>query len=270
MKFLAVLFLGILAAIQVAAKTLVVSDIDDTIKISHVLDTSESIKNALKTGNVFADMNLVYQGIKTLDKDVQFYYVSNAIRAFMQKSHQKFLVQNNFPEGTLSLRPSLSEKNFKLEEIRKIIADEKPDRVVFFGDNGERDPKIYAQLVKEHPKVRFVTYIHVDYFTKSSEDKGATLQPGQIGYVTAWDLLLQLRQVGLVSDSYTRGFLKAFADFFLLESGYQKDGKLVIPAWVDCRDFVWTAKDEDLAGVQDHRLVKERTLDRCSQEAIED
>lgn len=270
MKFLMLMVVGIFVSLQVAAKTILISDIDDTVKISHVLDTSEAVKNAFKTGNLFAGTNVLYHGVKSQDNSIKFFYVSNAIQALMQNSHAEFLSKNKFPAGLLSLRASPWDKSFKLTEISRIIKTEKPDTVVLIGDNGEKDPVIYAQIVKKYPTIRFITYIHQDYFTQSREDQGAALQPGQIGYVTSWDLLLQLRQQNLINDDFAREFLRGFADIFLPESGHEKEGVLVIPAWIDCRDFVWTANDKDFAGSQDHGLVKERILNRCSHEAIED
>lgn len=252
------------------AKTILISDIDDTIKISHVLDKTEAVKNAFRTDNVFGGMSSLYRALKLDNPDLKFFYVTNAPKQIMQRYHTEFLIRHSFPKGGLRLRPSLFEDNFKVTEVRKILKTEEPTTVILIGDNGEKDPVVYAQIQKENPQIRFLTYIHIDYYSRASEDRGASLKPGQIAYVTSWDLLLQLRQQAMVTEASANQFLKYFSLVFLQESQDLKVGSVVIPAWMDCRDFSWTAQDQNLVEIDKANLVREKILNRCSHAGIED
>lgn len=252
------------------SKTILISDIDDTLKIVHVLDKTEALRNVFRTENIFGGMSSLYRVVKKQDRSIKFFYVSNAPKQIMQGYHKEFLSLHRFPRGTLRLRPNFFDDDFKTIEIREILKKEKPDRVIMVGDNGEHDPEFYAQIQKEHENIRFVTYIHMNYYSQDYEDRGEVLQEGQIGYVTAWDLTLHLRQEGLVSDDATKEFMKIFALEYMQESEDLKLGTVVIPSWLDCRDFQWTAQDQDLSGFAEHALVKEKILERCGHDEIED
>ena len=138
-----------LAGAQIA----VISDIDDTIKVSHVLDRSDSVSNAFRTHNVFRGMPQLYQLLASSFPEAEFFYLTNAPRVLMEDSHSRFLRQNQFPRGHLLLRESLSDSEHKIRTIRRILSRPGWRAVILIGDNGERDPQIYAQAVKEFPKL---------------------------------------------------------------------------------------------------------------------
>lgn len=261
--FLTVL-LGLTAVSFAQAKSILISDIDDTLKIAHVLDRAESLQNALRIENIFSGMNILYRVLGAHDPAMKFFYVSNAPRAFMEGAHRDFLTLHQFPLGELRLRPNIFDGAFKVREIREILKNENPTTVILVGDNAEKDTLIYDQIQQEHSGIRFITYIHTSYSNQDLNDRGALLENGQVGYVTAWDLLLHWRQEGLISDSSAREFLQYFAPAFLQEPEHLKVGAVVIPSWFDCRDFRWTAADTDFVSFNEHHFVKEKILKRCS------
>lgn len=260
------LFLSLLVVLSICtgsaakAKTIVISDIDDTLKISHVLDRLDALDYALLTDNVFGGMSTLFRLIEHQDTTLKFYYVSNAPTDLMQFAHEEFISINNFPEGPVRLREGFFQSDFKITEIRKIIQDENPDDVILIGDNGERDAEIYAQIGFERPGLRFHTYIRKNY----SGGLGKPLKPNQIEYVTSWDLLLHLRQQGFVSHESSLDFLNKFAQTYMQESENQRYGNIIIPIWVDCSEFTWTAPDADFNLLVGHNLVKQKILNRCS------
>jgi len=263
MNSFVVAFLFILSGIYGAsagAKTIVISDIDDTLKISHVLDRVDVLDYALLTDNVFGGMSTLLRTMEKQDSSLKFYYVSNAPADLMQTTHEEFVSNNDFPEGPVRLRGSFFQTDFKITEIRRIIKDEGPDDIVFIGDNGEKDSEIYAQARFEHPGVRFHTYIHRVY----SGSFAKPLKPEQVEFVTSWDLLLHLQIEGFVSRDQSLDFLNKFAATYMKEKEDQRYGNIIVPLWVDCRDFTWTAPDADFNLLVAHNLVKQKILNRCS------
>jgi hypothetical protein len=263
MTALIYIFLGIFSFSQTQAKTILISDIDDTIKNSHVLDKSDATFGAIYVENLVLGMNLVYDAMKDKDPSIKIFYVTNALKSIMEVSHRKFLALNKFPAGSVRLRESLFQKDFKITEIRKILEVEHPDTVILTGDNGERDVFVYEQMKMEHPEIRFLTYIHIAYSQLSPEERGSVLLPGQVGFVTSLDLILQLRNEGFVSKLYTDVFIKFFTQAFAGDSGMADNGPVAMPFWSDCSDFIWTASDEDLVSSLTYLAAKNRIFKRC-------
>jgi hypothetical protein len=260
-------FVGLLSfssgLVQAQAKTILISDIDDTIKNSHILDTSDALFNAEKTENLVLGMNAAYKAVKIKDASIKFFYVTNAPKFLMESFHRKFLSFNKFPVGAVRLRENLFQSDFKISEIRKILKAEKPNTVILTGDNGEKDIFVYEQMKMEYPQIRFFTYIHQLYSRRSQEYRGAVIRPGQVGFVTSLDLILQLRKDGLVASSDVAAFVNSFATDFAKEDDMDEDGAVAIPIWLDCRDFTWTAPDSDLLLSLTYLEAKNRILERC-------
>lgn len=267
---LAFVFLVIFNFSQADAKTLFISDIDDTIKNSHILAYTDFPFTAFSPENMVLGMNLVYTAVNAENADIQFFYITNAPESIMDGNHKSFLARHRFPKGNLRLRESLFQKDFKAREIRSILKSELPDQVILLGDNGENDVFVYEQLKREYPRIHFLIYIRLAYSHLNSDEQGAALVPGQIGFVTALDLLLQLRKAGFVSNantlSITDFFIKAFAE----DSGMIDNGPVAIPFWSDCRDFAWTAPDADLMQSENYLATKKRIFKRCDIDRGED
>jgi hypothetical protein len=154
----------------------VISDIDDTIKHSDVLNRKELILNTFyrdleavprPTGSEAAraarlTMATVYTTWVTT-WDARVHYVSGSPWQ-LYTLLDTFIHANDFPEGTFHLRPLRfkdptiflrfalrSPKSHKLETIRSII-DRFPKRCyVLVGDSGESDPEVYRQIAQAYP-----------------------------------------------------------------------------------------------------------------------
>jgi phosphatidate phosphatase APP1 len=79
----------------------------------------------------------------------------------------EFMRLQNIPLGPLMLRelsvrallkPAMS-RNHKLEKIEKVLRTYPDLPFVLIGDSGERDPEIYAEVVRRHPQSVKVIYI---------------------------------------------------------------------------------------------------------------
>lgn len=153
----------------------IISDIDDTIKDSHVLDKKELIKNTfLRPAKPVKSMNLWYQELRRYysiaqKSNVYFHYVS-ASPWQLYPTLEKFLQQYGFPSGSLYLKnfrvkdssilqflkPSTE---YKVETISRLIKRYPRREFILIGDSGEHDPEIYGRIVKAFPDQVKMIYI---------------------------------------------------------------------------------------------------------------
>ncbi len=135
----------------------VISDIDDTIKITQVNDRKVMLENTfLRPYQPVSGMATAYQ--RWADKGVAFHYVSASPRPLLG-ALSKMLADGGFPRGTLALRPFRwidrsalellsSSQDYKLGVIARIIESFERRRFVLVGDTGEHDPEIYAAVAR--------------------------------------------------------------------------------------------------------------------------
>lgn len=221
------------------AKTFVISDIDDTIKVSHIRKVTSSAANAFKTRVPFAGSADLFQFLKSEIKDTSFYYVTNAPRWLMTRSHLKFLERNNFPGGGLYLKSEYSSEEHKVKTILNIIQKGKPDRVILIGDNGENDivfyDKVNQVLKKSRPEIEVHQFIHIVY------DGKEILEPrqDQNSYVTSLGILSVLKETPSLKINSKRlaAFTNKQADL-VLKSKKENDS-LMFPEWLKCGGYTF-------------------------------
>ena len=136
----------------VYSKTLIISDVDDTIKMTDVLGSKKTIFfNGVFREKAFNAMSELYQ---QLDKpDTIIHYVSGSPKIIRMRV-EDFLEENDFPQtSNLTLRNRLSDNTatFKLAAIQNIIAAENPEKIILIGDDTEHDPEIYAAIAQYYP-----------------------------------------------------------------------------------------------------------------------
>jgi hypothetical protein len=220
------------------AKILVISDIDDTLKISHVASAVDALRSAFDDKSFFVGMPELFQDLAKSTADIEFHYVSLAPRFFMEQKHLNFLAKNNFPISELHMNPgTLQDPELKQKIIRKLLADKKPELVLYFGDNGQFDTLVYQQMTLEFPETASHTYIR-EVYSKFGSSKFPT-QEGQTGFVTSVELALDLIEKGLLPAADYPAIEKLVFDQLKLESSRQLVGLRIFPAWQDCRDFIW-------------------------------
>lgn len=149
----------------------VISDIDDTVKISEVHDKTALLKNTFSRPFMpVPDMAEFYQQLATKESSVTFHYVSASpwqLYPFLTE----FLDTYNFPPGSFHLRffrwkdENLftlfkSSKPHKIETIESLLQCCPQRRFILVGDSGEQDAEIYAQFARQHPERIIHIYIH--------------------------------------------------------------------------------------------------------------
>jgi phosphatidate phosphatase APP1 len=139
----------------------VVSDIDDTIKISEVRDRHALLLNTFcRPFKPAPGMAELYRGLAA--EDVQFHYVS-ASPWQLYPCLAEFIHENGFPPGTFHM------KNFRMKDssfwalfgdpidyklrILMPLIDQSPHRqFILIGDSGEKDPEVYGELARTYPE----------------------------------------------------------------------------------------------------------------------
>jgi len=138
---------------------MVISDIDDTIRISNVRDRQMLIENTfLRPFVAVPGMARVYAAMARNGAVIS--YVS-AGPWQLYPPLAEFLRREGFPEGRFQMRYFGLSKNFSAlfassESIKKpLIAGlmkQFPDyRFIFIGDSGEKDPELYGKFARNNP-----------------------------------------------------------------------------------------------------------------------
>lgn len=232
--FTALALVTALFSFQVFAQTLLVTDVDDTIKATHVLDKSDAIVNAFTPRLGFVGMPELYVNILEAQSGNSMAYLSNAPKVLFGNLVEEFLEYYRYPHGSLHLNPKLSSGSHKVDTLRKLIQERKPETVVLIGDNGEKDIFVYDQIRKEFESkgYKFLIFIRVDY---SAAEGGKKWLKGQIPFVTPGEIALHLADRGLLTPIKA---LQAVEDSLVQENGLEEK-MIPLPDWINCQEHVY-------------------------------
>lgn len=139
----------ILTSQLVMAKELVViSDLDETLRIANV---EKKVKAGVKimTGvKPYEGLTAIFQEIKAKNPETTFYYLSNSF-SFLYNG-EKWTKKNGLPKGVV-LQRALKDKSdtFKPIKLKEIVAKHSGASFLMFGDNIEKDPIFYRNIIEE-------------------------------------------------------------------------------------------------------------------------
>ncbi len=167
----------------------VISDLDDTLKITNVQDWSEAVKNALFSKKAFGDMPLV---VNEMNHSVNGLYILTASPKILNSRVKKFIKHHNLDVKQLFMRSLIDNKEaYKLSIIRSLIKDNPGETFILIGDDSHSDHTVYAQILKESPDAVAAIYVH--------RVINRALPTGVTGYFTAYDLAVHEYQAGRMS-----------------------------------------------------------------------
>jgi len=160
---------------------LLISDLDDTIKISHTQSKLITVYRGLFYSSAFVGMASLYQEILATHEGSRFVVVSSSPTA-LRKKIEHFLSLNEFPKAELNLRDWIREPSVLKYKSRAISAatEKSPYPVILVGDDTEHDPEVLAEVAKNFPEKVLARYIRVV--------RGRNLPEGSQGFFTAFDI----------------------------------------------------------------------------------
>lgn len=147
----------------------VISDIDDTIKISQVRNKPELLLNTFcRPFRPVLGMSDLYR--TWAEQEARFHYVSGSPWQ-LYSPLAEFIREHKFPAGSFHMklfrptdRTAKSLFGSQVEYKRGVITslfDKFPrDRFILVGDSGEQDAKIYSDLARENPRLVSHILIH--------------------------------------------------------------------------------------------------------------
>jgi phosphatidate phosphatase APP1 len=139
----------------------VISDIDDTIKVTEVRDREALLLNTFCRPFQSVDgMAELYRAWQT--NGAQFHYLS-ASPWQLYIPLAEFIGKAGFPAGTFHMKDFRVKdstflallgdpEKFKLKLIRPLFEQFPQRTFILVGDSGEKDPEIYGQIAREFPK----------------------------------------------------------------------------------------------------------------------
>jgi hypothetical protein len=224
---------------------LLISDIDDTIKQTHIHKKVLGIPlGGRHTHNPFHGMKGLYDKfVENKHKNNSIIYLT-ASPGILSKFGKNFIKNTHFPNGNIIHRKILEKQDtFKSDHIVNEILNHSsghPDaQFILVGDNGERDIQAFNQAISQLQAKKFATkriypFVHHVY-AESSESK-MTEDSIQTYFVTAGDLALQWYSLGFISEldlNLVVGSVSA-----ALTSKDVKTRETVIPSWMECKGFI--------------------------------
>ena len=139
----------------------VISDIDDTIKVSEVLDRRRLMaRTFLEEYEAVPGMSGLYRKLE--ERGAAFHYLS-ASPWQLFPSLEAFRSREKFPTGMWTLKrvrlkdESLLEllaspEEYKIPLIEEAVKRFPKRQFLLIGDDGERDPEVYGEIARRHPE----------------------------------------------------------------------------------------------------------------------
>jgi hypothetical protein len=139
----------------------VISDIDDTVKITDVRDQREVLLNTfVRPFKAVPGMAERYQNLAR-NPQTRFHYLSSSPIQLLPPL-TGFLTDAGFPLGSIHLRESTTwrtlipesgeSRAYKLAAIERLMEDFPLRRFLLIGDSGELDPEIYGEVARTRPE----------------------------------------------------------------------------------------------------------------------
>lgn len=144
----------------------IISDIDDTLLDSGVVDKAKMAKNALVRSTW--ELQAFPAAAETLSRvgaGLPLFYISGSPWGF-RKRIEDYFQRSGFPAGTFLLKrfssePLTDQMAYKWQHISRVLSALPQKRWILFGDSGESDPEIYRRFLNEYPDRVEAIYMHM-------------------------------------------------------------------------------------------------------------
>lgn len=165
----------------------VISDFDDTIKITHVLAKNDAVRNGFFRNDTFLGMSTLFQQWNLAAESLV--YLSGSPQ-LMRRRIENTLVQNAFPLGDLILSNWLHKwtrwQNVYSFKLSALMNERRKRDVPFvlMGDDTQSDAQAFSDFRAHDPALQASIPIYIHRVT------GRPLPDGVIGYATAFEVAL--------------------------------------------------------------------------------
>jgi len=160
MKIKNAIFALLLTSAHAWSNTIIISDLDDTIKITNSANLRRGVFRSAFTKQVFAGLPMFFE--RSMSYANELHVVSAGPKAI------KFIVENTLEENgivfeSVNLRNVLHSEQKLDYKVRMIegILKKSSGKVILMGDDVELDPEVYQKVVSLFPDRVMATYIHV-------------------------------------------------------------------------------------------------------------
>ena len=136
-----------------------VSDLDDTIKITNVGDLSDSIRNGLFSKRAFDGVQVAVKEMRTY---IDSFTVVSASPKQLTPRIRKFLSHHKITPDYLYTRNIFRESDttkYKTRIIEELLSA-KEGKLILMGDDTEHDPDIFEDIKTRFPDRILAVYIH--------------------------------------------------------------------------------------------------------------
>ena len=189
---------------------MVITDIDDTIKISEVYDKSKLLRNVFV--NEYKPVPKMQKLLNSWkNKGADFTYLTSSPWQLFP-AIQSFITKEKFPEGLIQMKSfglkdgylSIFEspEKFKTPIILRIMKDFPDKKFIFIGDSFEKDPEIYADIARKNPGR--VPHIFIRNTSAESRDSDRMKKAFDKIDPSSWSLFSDPSEIENLSDNLFR------------------------------------------------------------------
>ena len=186
-----------------ASQFLLVSDFDDTLKISHTTNRLRTVFRGLFTKHAYAGMAELFQ---EWSSGHPFVILSSSPRVIEGKIG-RFLDRHGYPKREIWLRDWLRQKDirrYKYDSLLKLEA--RPESAfIFIGDDAEYDPEVFAEFRDRNPTRTLAIYIR--------RMRGRPLPDGVVAFHSALEIALSELEAGRLKVPQVSRIGKAILDY---------------------------------------------------------
>ena len=176
------------------ADFVLISDLDDTIKISNTKRKLVTVYRGLFRDSAFTGMATLYKELLKRSTLEDNFIVVTSSPPQIKKRIEKFLAKHGFPKARVILRDWIREPSILKYKKARLENEIKhaPAPVILVGDDTEHDPEVFAELQNRFGEKILAAYIHVI--------TGRQLPANQIPFFTAFDLACQELAAGRLTS----------------------------------------------------------------------
>jgi hypothetical protein len=160
---------GLFLSLSLQAKVLIITDIDDTIKQTNVLNGLAAAMSTFGKTPDFKHMKTIFKEIADHHKNekIEITYTSGSLKCITNQP--KWLQKNNFPNGLILQRRcnngefsyKVATKDFKVKAISSLLRQlpDEEHHIYMFGDSSEYDPDAYKAVQDLFPQFEYHVFI---------------------------------------------------------------------------------------------------------------